>query len=179
MWTFQRCLPPDANVIAPQALMDDAVLPHSPQGKSWWRADGAGDLPSKAKTSAMQVKNFMLEAEALYNLSPVKRYAVGFSQGAMLISALIQQEGSFLSGAALLAGIAVEFPNSENLAHFPVFAANGTKDEVVALERAERSKAYLEKLGCKVTSIVEDVGHKVGSTGMRALKDWFQQLDSY
>ena len=53
-----------------------------------------------------------------------------------------------------------------------VFVAHGTKDDVITVDRARQSVKLLRELGLDVTYIEDEVAHKVGILGTRALKTW-------
>ncbi len=54
--------------------------------------------------------------------------------------------------------------------------AHGTRDEVISIERARRGAKLLENLGLPVTQVEDDVGHKIGVQGTRALRNWLHEL---
>lgn len=173
MWTFARTFPAAVNAVLPQAKIPDPILPHSPNGLSWWTIGGTkADLLENAKDAAGALKSFFEKVEAKHSLAPRKRIVIGFSQGAAVSSALVQNFPGFFTAAGLLSGFAIEYPDIKMQQGFPVFLAHGTKDEIITISRFERSQKYLENLGCAITSTVEDIGHKVGVSGMRQLATW-------
>jgi predicted esterase len=60
--------------------------------------------------------------------------------------------------------------------------AHGTQDEVIGLAQAERGRDYLKRslegsgTAVQIEMVVDAVGHKVGSQGMRALRQWGQAV---
>jgi predicted esterase len=173
MWTFASMISSRVNIISPQAIFSDPVLPHSPNGFSWWLInDKSKSLKEHTIKAAHTLKEFCLEVEAKQQLSPTKRIALGFSQGGAVISVLSQLEVDFFSAIGLLASFVVEIDTNNNMQDFPVFFANGSQDNIVGIDKFERSKNYFTSKGCKIDFVIDEVGHKVGTKGMKSLKEW-------
>ena len=173
MWIFARALSSNWNIIAPQAVIVDPVLPHSPNGLSWWLADGAEDTAKKAASAAGRFYDFYPLAEAAYRLKPVYRIAFGFSQGAALLSYIIQDRPLLFSAAALLSGFVVESDKFNDLVMPRVFISHGTKDDIIDITHSRKGRDYLTAKGYEVSYHEEEnLGHKVGSAAFRDLKDW-------
>jgi len=102
---------------------------------------------------------------------------IGFSQGAALtnVVALLYPE------RVRRAGVLVGFLPAESesliekrpLNGKPFFVAHGTLDEMVKIEDARQSVELLERAGAQVTYYEEEVGHKLGANGLRALEEYF------
>jgi phospholipase/carboxylesterase len=169
MWTFERVVPADAAIVAFEAEAPDSI-----GGYSWWSIDSTLPIHEYAEPTARLLSQASMRLEALFELSPSKRVAIGFSQGAALLSASILSGALRLDAVALLAGFVVE-PHEIHISGRPrVFVAHGTKDEVVSFERATAGVARLRELGLTVDFIHDDVGHKIGSQAMRALQTWME-----
>lgn len=169
MWAFRRTLPPEINIIAPEAFLPDPV-----GGMSWWNVT-SGQRHSQADLDLAtgKLNDFISGAEEYYGLKPSKRIAIGFSQGAGLLS-VVTQTTDTLSAVALLAGFVITLSEELSVARarIPVFMANGTQDDIVPVQKARDGAEYLKALGYPVTYVEEDAGHKVGIKGMRELKEW-------
>jgi phospholipase/carboxylesterase len=101
---------------------------------------------------------------------------MGFSQGAALLSAALLSGKLSADGVALLAGFVVE-PDTTALTCRPrIFVAHGTRDDVIRVERARKGVERLRGLGLDVVYIEDDVSHKVGIEGTRALKSWLHAV---
>ncbi|MCB0339977.1 MAG: hypothetical protein KDD53_10250 [Bdellovibrionales bacterium] len=169
MWTFQRTLPSDWTIIAPQAPNKDRI-----GGYSWWDVELIGDEFVKGGLDASQVVNSFIEKSLnYYNLTPKRLLGYGFSQGAGLLSVLLQKDPSRFSGIALLAGFVLRLQDvPPESCKARVFIAHGTLDEAVAIDRARKGVQHLRENGFDVTFVEDEVGHKVGSQGMKALSHW-------
>lgn len=205
---FERQVPPTVAVLSLQAPLPE---PAPLGGFSWWRIDADEEERTAAVLHAVERLTDAIERFVeLHELRPTRRIALGFSQGAALISAALLSQRLRVDGAALLAGFVVEPPApstvapSESSTVAPstiaaatvapstvapstvapftvhgkpkVFVAHGTKDEVISIERARRGAKLLASLGLPVTHVEDEVGHKVGIQGTRALKAWLHDI---
>jgi phospholipase/carboxylesterase len=168
IWTFERSVPAAASVVSLQAFVPDPL-----GGFSWWDMESSGDREIAIGRAAQRVAFGVERVIELFELAPKKVYAVGFSQGAALLATAALTGSLSLDGLALLAGFVPKPEKGAQLLSAPdVFAAHGTQDEVVTIERARRGVEYLRGLGLFVTYVEDDVGHKVGIQGTRELKKW-------
>lgn len=175
IWMFERQVPPGAAVLALQAPLPE---PAPLGGFSWWRMDMDEDQRAEAMRHAVERMTAAIDRFVeSHRLEPTNRVALGFSQGAALISAALLSRQLRVAGAALLAGFVVEPPGPPAVHGTPrVFMAHGTRDEVISIERSRRGARLLEGLGLPVTHVEDDVGHKIGIQGTRALKAWLHDL---
>ncbi len=60
------------------------------------------------------------------------------------------------------------------LSNKKVFVAHGTKDETVKIERAHEAVKLFEQAGADVKFVEDEVGHKLGSNGMKALEEFLE-----
>jgi len=169
MWAFIRCIPEGWNILAPQAPYPDVV-----GGFSWWDIN-ATDARSGGELAASRVEGFLSGAAKFYGLAPRFVLALGFSQGAGTLSLLVQRR-DILVGAGLLAGFVIEDPAAPPT-KTKIFMAHGDGDEMVPIERARRGRDFLIGRGYTVDYVEDPVGHKVGTSGMRALKSWIESFD--
>lgn len=193
MWPFSRAFREHRPIaVSPEAFMDDPI-----GGKSWWLVDewAKGEAwdegprrptqPEQLEAALKKLDFFVSALPDLYPVDPDKLFAFGFSQGAAMVSSLSLQKPSLFKGVALLAGFIprVVFDQQERFvapeirsgaAALPkYFMASGTLDDTIPIVKAERGRDSLRSLGAEVTYCTEDVGHKVGASCMRSLKDWF------
>ncbi len=177
MWTFKRCVPAHWNIVAPQAPLVDPI-----GGFSWWVVGDEipkSETKANATTASEKLYAFMQNSIAHYKLSPKFVVGAGFSQGSGVLSCLIQNHPQVLRGVGILAGFTVKLSEVPlQGAELPaVFWAHGSKDETIPLERAKKGEEFLKALGLSVETIVDPVGHKVGTNGMKAFSAWLRKLE--
>ena len=173
MWTFGRIIGEHCNLIAPQAPHAETVAESNAQGFSWWLLREVGNRLDQVQASADSLSNFILEAEDAYNLNPSKRIGFGFSQGAALLSLLIQEKPELFNSVALLAGFVVQSTPLESARKAEVFMAHGTKDAIVDIKLSQKGVDFLQQSGFNVEYHTEEIGHKIGAKSMRELSTWF------
>jgi predicted esterase len=101
---------------------------------------------------------------------------LGFSQGSVLVSAAVSLQLISFDAIGVLAGFVFLPDEGVRIGKLPsVFVAHGTQDDTVSVTKARRGVEALRALGADVQYVEEDVGHKVGIEGSRALKQWVLQ----
>lgn len=179
MDAFKNVIPKDVSILAVQAPLKD------PEGGfRWWHFDKATHHTADIQESAIRaaddfivwLTNFLIEE----NLKPRQVLALGFSQGAALLSCAIQKNHHLFAGVALLAGFVIMLPKDPqhstddgNLTK--VLISHGTKDDIVPLSKAKEGAEYLTQRGFEVDFVTDEVSHKIGVLGMKTLKAWVNQ----
>ena len=173
MWIFAHTVPQGWLILAPRGIHPDGEGgfnwgPHMPGIQS-------GVAGYTEATGALE--GFIRSLPDLYGAVPARTYLMGFSQGAAMSFVLAFIRPGLLSGIAGLAGMipsGVEpLAPHRPLEGLPVFMANGTEDERVPIAEARKSVERIKAAGAQVTYVEEQVGHKIGREGMRALKEWW------
>lgn len=150
-----------------------APLPDKLGGYSWWDVSEKQEVADLIKVPSVTLLPFISNFMQKYSLKPSKLSALGFSQGAGLLSLCMQLEPARFKAVAFLAGFVVELDQSVRAESLPeVFIAHGIQDQAVPIGKAKRAEEFLRQRGHPVTYVQDSVGHKVGTQGMRALKDW-------
>ncbi|HUI87536.1 MAG TPA: hypothetical protein VLX61_02300 [Anaerolineales bacterium] len=181
MWIFTRNFSLDYWTIAPRA-----PYPTEPNGYSW-RLPHASPMPHLLAASWPSLEDFRPAADSLVALmddyaSPnqldVRQFdVIGFSQGAALTNAIALLHPDHVRRAGVLSGFLPAGTESvlENCAlnGKPFFVAHGTLDDKVRIEYARRSVEMLERAGARVVYCEDEIGHKLGVNGFRALEDYF------
>lgn len=198
MWTFSKALQglnPQA-VIAPQAPLPDPI-----GGYSWWPVaqsdSGSADVQNSEEfllAGLNLLEDFIFRACRLFSLEPLSLIGVGFSQGAGAISGLSLKNPLLFSRVVLLAGfvpgvsLRLKEESTQSFSRMEgdevgaaddgalslprYFFAHGSRDKIIPLEKAERCVRRLQSLGAETTFHCEDIAHKVGTAGMKALSLW-------
>lgn len=175
MWVFAHRLSAHYWMVAPRAPY---VLE---SGGYSWRPDQTEHYdqlrPEMLESAAEVLVRLVDEYSASVGLDASHFDLMGFSQGAAVSSVLAFLYPQRIRKAALLAGfvppVLEERLSQRPLEGKPFFAAHGTKDETVPVDRARASIALLEQAGAHVTYCEDEVGHKVSAGCLRALQDFF------
>jgi predicted esterase len=177
MWAFERCIPPSAAVIS-----FEATLPDSVGGMSWWEMlPGESTPPEKITAAVSRVSYALSQFLLLEQLSPQRTAFLGFSQGAALISVGMLSGELRGVGFGLLCGLVPRFALSSVASvqnRTRVFIAHGTKDTIISVERAYEARDSLGALGLAVEYVEDEVEHRLGVIGTRALKAWCHSFES-
>jgi phospholipase/carboxylesterase len=187
MWTFSKAVAElEPVVVSPQGTVADQL-----GGFSWWKVEEKDPKathkvipPSEPLIDAREkLKYFIERATEYYDCDKSRRYAMGFSQGSALLSILVLKEPDLLNAVALLGGFIPSIVktdpeltsgNIRALKLPKVFIAHGLRDETVPISRAEEARELFSELGAEVSFSSDDVGHKVGSSSLKALADWLK-----
>ena len=191
MWFFSRAFAKHRAVtLAPQGFQNDQL-----GGFSWWLIPN--DDPKAAARLLVQkpeillaherLEKFIAEAIAHYRVNPKKIIGIGFSQGGALLSSLSLRRPELFAGVALLASFVPKtmFTDEELISPAvkagkeklpPYLFANGTQDQIVTIDKAHASAEGLRSLGASVEFFEDDVGHKIGTSGLRGLGEWCSRI---
>jgi phospholipase/carboxylesterase len=130
------------------------------------------------RTSADRLINMVDEYASSAGIDAHTFDLIGFSQGAAMCNVLAFLYPGRIGKTGILAGFVPkgldELVSKRPLAGKPFFVAHGTKDEMVAIDRARESIAILEEAGAKVTYCEDNVGHKVSATCLKAMGEFFK-----
>ncbi len=177
MWVFANGLNDNYCIMAPRA-------PHQVNdGGFSWRPSEVDSLGQMSSESVlMQLSNLVKLIEGYsgsIGLNDKLFDMIGFSQGAALVYLLAINYSGLVRKAALLGGfspgIGSEKINDKPLAGKHFFVAHGTRDDKVPLEQSKLMANLLERAGVKITFCQDDVGHKVSSRCLRAMKSYFAE----
>ncbi len=175
MWVFARNLPGKYWIAAPRA-----PYVTSPSGYSWRpRRPGVHDRPTfdDLLPAVASLLGLVGSYASEHSLDASQFDAIGFSQGAALVSILALLHPERVGRVGVLAGFVPH--GAERLAQsFPLkgkqfFVAHGTRDEQVPIDVARTSVQLLQTAGADVVYCEDDVGHKLSAKCVRALEAYF------
>lgn len=172
MSTFTRAVPESWHVVFVEAPVSDPI-----GGFSWWDINNPEGKAEQRLRSLALLTAFINGYATAHQLSPSRTVAFGFSQGAAMLSILMQQQPQTFSAVALLSGFVIQQEQIPPGPYPAIFVAHGMDDQVITIEHALEGVQFLEEHGFKVTIQTEAVGHKVGIQGMRALREWVGRLE--
>ncbi len=179
MWVFGRKFSKNLLIVSPRAPYNaDAG------GYSWRDVDkhplhADFNLPRSEmlKSSADDLIRLIDQYTASLKVEAHQFDVVGFSQGAAMVSVLGFLYPERIRSMAMLAGFVPsgldEKINQKVLLNKNVFVAHGSQDETVKIERAYESVKWLKEAGAQVQFVEDEVGHKLGANGMKALVEFF------
>lgn len=161
-----RTVAPGASLLSPRGKVLEGSAPR------FFRrlAEGVFD-EADLKQRTDELAEFVLWARARYGLpAPI---ALGFSNGANIAAALLQQRPEILAGAALLRAM-VPFAEASpaDLAGKPVLILSGALDPIVPKSNAETLAWRLSENGAAVEHRVLPAGHGLGQADIGLLGDW-------
>lgn len=175
MWTLTRHLAPIFSILAPRA-------PYSTQeGGYSWREIKPGTWGMSTLYELRPVIDALLSFVDLWSAS-VKISApqfdvMGFSQGAATAYSVALLYPSRVHSLAALSGFLPEGAEKIALGNLlsekPVFISHGRQDDMVPVEHARRSAAWLKESGASVSYCESDGGHKVSKECLQAMEAFF------
>lgn len=179
-WVFAPSLPKDWLVIAPRAIEFEPELPDG-EGYSWllqgdWPAlSGNWPALSAFKNGAIAVEYFIKALPEVYQADPNHIYLLGFSQGAATALATAMNNPGLVQGVCSLVGFVPDDaePAIQNLRDMPIFMAAGRTDDRIPLGKAQEGAHRLQAAGANLSYHEYDMGHKMGSSALRDLKQWW------
>ncbi len=171
MSTFSRSLPPDWGLVFVQAPFTDSI-----GGFSWWDIQKPTIKYEQQSSSVTLLTSFLSDFLIAQQLAPRFMVAIGFSQGAAMISILAQSYPEQFKALALLSGFIIPQQVRSDVIKPHILVIHGTNDDIISLDKVTEGIEHLRSQGYEVTLQTEDVGHKVGIQGMRLLKDWASAL---
>ncbi len=175
MWIFARTLPKGWLLVAPRAIAED------PRGGYSWRIREKEEWPTLAAFDVPvgAIVDFIDALPELYNADRENVYLMGFSQGAAASYAVAMQYPELIQGIAGLVGFLPmdcgDLAAAEPLEGMPIFMAVGKRDESIPYERSLGCAQTLNLAGAELDYHEYDMGHRLNTEAMRALKQWWQR----
>jgi len=175
MWLFTKNLRDDYWLIAPRA-------PYSaPQGGFSWRplAPSSSFPPTyeQLQPSAARLNDLIDRWEIANSVEVSQVDMMGFSQGAAMTVTFALTYPQRLRKFAVLSGFTPggidNLISTRPLKGKSAFLAHGLSDEMVPIDMARQTQAFLEQAGAGVTFCEAKVGHKVSADCLRALGSFF------
>lgn len=131
----------------------------------------------QARSSRDLIVEFIDECIAKYDIDADKVSLFGFSQGAILSSAIALSYPEKINKVAALSGylnteIATEDYLKNNVSKVKFFVSHGIVDQVIPIDWARKTKPALENLGINVVYKEYPIGHGVSPQNFYDFKDW-------
>lgn len=131
----------------------------------------------QARSSRDLIVDFIDECVSKYAIDAQKVTLIGFSQGAILSSAVALSYPEKVNRVVALSGylnteIATEDYLKNNVTKIKFFVSHGTVDQVIPVDWARKTKPVLENLGIDVVYKEYPIGHGVSPQNFYDFKDW-------
>jgi len=168
--SFGQAIAPGAALLSPRGGTTENGAPR------FFRrlAEGKFD-PAEVRARAAELAAFIRAAIAEYRLDAGAIYAVGYSNGANIASAVMFTDPALIKGAILFRPMVVlETPSKNSLAGRSVFIAAGRLDPIVPGDQPERLAEMFRERGASVTLTWEVSGHNLTPGDIRDAASWLQ-----
>lgn len=167
-------------VICPQGPLETPIGPAS-VGYAWYPMTTGGPPDVEAMLSSRKaLREFLDECVQRYPID-VKRLAVlGFSQGGvMAYSIALAEPGRFAALAALSSWLPTELvPRlsiGQGVTSLPVLVQHGSRDSMIAINRARDSVERLRQLHVPVNYREYDMDHEITPRSLTDLSAWLEE----
>jgi phospholipase/carboxylesterase len=176
MWVFGRKIPESIAVFAPRATHGTSA-----GGYSWVkdRAEGRYSSLEDLSPAAEAIDNLLESLAGRFAGDFSRVHVMGFSQGAALAYSWAALSHRRVRSLAALAGFPPEGLEASLSANawsgLPVLVAHGREDTTVPIGMAEDALRIARSAGARASLCIDDVGHKLGSSCMRALGDFYAE----
>ncbi len=166
-----RMLAPGAALLSPRGNVLEQGMPR------FFRriAEGVFDIEDLHKRTG-ELKTFIEEASAEYEIDPKKIVAVGFSNGANIAASLLLSYPDVLAGGALLHPRVPFQPEEKiDLKSKPIFIGAGRTDMLAPERETIALQKILKDARADVTVAWQNGGHSIGIEEVRAAQNWMRQ----
>lgn len=131
----------------------------------------------QARSSRDLIVNFIDECITKYAIDAENVNLIGFSQGAILSTAIALSYPEKINRVIALSGyidlgIATENFKEKEVSKVKFFVSHGVVDQVIPVDWARKTKPVLESLGINVTYKEYPIGHGVAPQNFYDFKDW-------
>jgi len=166
---------PGANLLSPRGKVLERGMPR------FFRrlAEGVFDVED-VKRRAHELADFVAAAAPHYGFDPSRVFALGFSNGANIASALMLARPGVIQGGVLLRAM-VPFEPDDDAAAQPldgtrVLISNGEQDPIVPAAETERLARLLQRRGADVEVHWQAAGHQLMPADFADARAWFQTI---
>jgi phospholipase/carboxylesterase len=147
-------------------------------GYAWYDTPRAGEPDDVSLVESLnELREFIAGAPKAYGVDPARLYLFGFSQGAVVSSALAMLIPAAIRGVVMHSGymaahhIALDVQR-DVLADKPFFLAHGKYDEVIPVTWGRDAQEYLEEAGADVAYREYPIGHSISEESLYDASEW-------
>jgi len=168
-------LMPGANLLSPRGQVLENGRPRFFRRLS----EGVFDLDD-LRARAGDLAAFVGAAAAAYGFDARRVYAMGFSNGANIASALALLHPGVLRGAVIFRGMVPLEPDPlPRLTDFKALISNGRQDPIVSHDESERLARLLQRAGAEVELHWQPAGHELMPSDFSAARKWLDAARSH
>ena len=180
LFSFASELPEELFILSVKA-----PYPMQPYGNAWYAINfdaerGKWNDNEQAKQSRDLISTFIDEAIAAYPVDKNNVSLLGFSQGSILSYVVALTYPEKIKNVVALSGYIVRdiFPDnmeSKNYSNLDFYCSHGSVDQVIPVEWARQTPAFLDGLKIKNQYSEFPVGHGVAPQNFYELKEWLSK----
>ncbi len=135
----------------------------------------------EARESMRLLLEFIAEAKSAYDIEPTQVYLVGFSQGAILSSAVLLTIPDVVAGAVLMSGRSAKdfvepLAAPERLTNKPVLILHGLYDEVLPIGQGRLLRDTFAALPVALEYVEYPIGHSVSLASLQKVREWLTEV---
>ncbi|MDF0717278.1 alpha/beta fold hydrolase [Muricauda sp. 334s03] len=180
LFSFASELPDELMVISVKAPYNLEPFGHAWYAINFDAEQGKWSDNEQAKESRERIVTFIDEAIEAYNLDKENITLLGFSQGTILSYAVALSYPEKVKNVVALSGyinenILMDGYSDKDHSNLNFYVSHGQVDQVIPLEWAEKSPAFLKKLNIPTTYEEFPVGHGVSQQNFLSFKKWLEE----
>ena len=180
LFSFASELPVELMVISVKAPYNLEPFGHAWYAINFDAEQGKWSDDEQAKESRERIVTFIDEAIEAYNLDKENITLLGFSQGTILSYAVALSYPEKVKNVVALSGyinenILMDGYSDKDHSNLNFYVSHGQVDQVIPLEWAEKSPAFLKKLNIPTTYEEFPVGHGVSQQNFLSFKKWLEE----
>ena len=167
-------------VICPQGPLENRVSP-TVTGYGWFPLSLDGDVDPRTILSAYdRLRTFLDQCIDRYPIDTRRLALLGFSQGGGMAYALgLREPGRFAGMCALSTwlreDLVEQYGVADGVDSLRTLVQHGARDDMIEIDRAKRSVAFLKKLHVPVEYREYDMGHEINSQSLADLSAWLKE----
>ncbi|TVZ51473.1 alpha/beta hydrolase [Dokdonia sp. Hel_I_53] len=181
LFSFAEELPDHYFIVSARAPIE-----MQPYGNAWYHIgideNGVKSSDNEGAVIARDlIAQFIDDAIKEYNLDPFNVTLLGFSQGTILSYAVALTYPEKVKNVIGLSGYInediIDLKSNPSYSHLNIYSSHGTVDQVIPLEAAQKTPAYLKNIGIESSLNTFPVGHGVHPTNFYEFKEWLSNID--
>ena len=168
MISIGRLLAPSFGRLAPRGQVKEGDLNRYFRRFAENRID-----PEDARARAAELADFVVEACRRYGVERARLTAIGYSNGANTVTAMLFLRPDCFADAVLLRPfLPFEPPPGLDLGGRRVLVLGGADDQVVPAAEVDRHVRVMSSAGARVEGRVLPTGHLIGRRDLEAIRAW-------